>query len=71
MLPVRGVTCQKTSKPNLWNKQMSFLALPVSCLIGTCGHCDGALINGKDMELEIEGMKIEVSKTGYLGTTVT
>jgi len=29
-------------------------------------------INGKDMELEIEGMKIEeVSKTKYLGTTVT
>ena len=29
-------------------------------------------INGKDMELEIEGMKIEeVSKTRYLGTTVT
>ena len=29
-------------------------------------------INGKDMELEIERMKIEeVSKTKYLGTTVT
>jgi len=29
-------------------------------------------INGKDMELEIEGMKIEeVSKTKYLGRTVT
>jgi len=29
-------------------------------------------INGKNMELEIEGMKIEeVSKTRYLGTTVT
>ena len=29
-------------------------------------------INGKDMDLEIEGMKIEeVSKTKYLGTTVT
>jgi hypothetical protein len=29
-------------------------------------------INGKDMELEIEEMKIEeVSKTKYLGTTVT
>jgi hypothetical protein len=28
--------------------------------------------NGKDMELEIEGMKIEeVSKTIYLGTTIT
>jgi hypothetical protein len=28
--------------------------------------------NGKDMEIEIEGMKIEeVSKTKYLGTTVT
>jgi len=28
--------------------------------------------NGKDMELEIEGMKTEeVSKTKYLGTTVT
>ena len=29
-------------------------------------------INGKDKELEIEGMKTEeVSKTKYLGTTVT
>ena len=29
-------------------------------------------INGNDMELEIEGMKIEeVSKTKYLGTTET
>ena len=29
-------------------------------------------INGKDMELEIEGMKIEeISMTTYLGTTVT
>jgi len=28
--------------------------------------------NGKEMEIEIEGMKIEeVSKTKYLGTTVT
>ena len=28
--------------------------------------------NGKDMEIEIEGMKIEeVSKTKYLGTIVT
>jgi len=31
----------------------------------------GTRTNGKDMEIEAEGMKIEVSKTKYLGTIVT
>ena len=48
-----------------YHKHNSVFNISLSCYCGT-------QINGKDMELEIEGMKIEeIGKTKYLGTTVT